>query len=109
MAYLKRVYNDIIFLKINHLIWSIPWFVLAIWMLSDFNRSIKQPSQVVGIILLLFIGGICVKKGLSNNIQSLKKTSAAPIADIFFFIFAILSFIPAIAIWELFKYINENK
>lgn len=110
MAYLKRAYNDILFLKITHLIWSIPFFILAVWMLSDFKKLIEQPSQIVGIILLLFIGGMCIKKGLSNNIQSLKKTRTVPIADIFFFIFAVISFVPAIIIWEITKYfIKTNR
>jgi putative Mn2+ efflux pump MntP len=109
MAYLSKAFNDILFLKINHLIWSAPCFVLAVWMLTDIKKLIGQPSQIVGVILLLVIGGICIKKGLSNNIQSLKKSRAAPITDIFLLIFAVLSFLPAVIIWELIKYMNKSK
>jgi len=80
MDYLKKALNDKLFLQINHLLWSIPFFFFAIWMSLDFKRLIDEPLQLIGVILLVYIGCICVSKGLSNNIQSLKVSRAAPVS-----------------------------
>ncbi|MCP3851984.1 MAG: hypothetical protein GY694_17370 [Gammaproteobacteria bacterium] len=77
-------------------------------MLTDFGRLINEPSQFVGVILLCVVGGAFLLKGLSNNLQSLKKTKYSPASDIFFFIFALISFVPAVIIWEITK-AHKNK
>lgn len=109
MDYLKKAFNDKLFLQINHLLWAVPFFFLAIWMSLDFKRLIEEPLQLIGLILLVYIGFIFVKKGLSNDIKSLKFSRAAPVSDIFFFLFALISFFPAVAIWEIIKIFNKEE
>ncbi len=109
MACIKKALNDKLFLKINHVIWSIPCFFLAIWMLYDARRLINEPFQFVGVILLFFLGGVFFIKGFSNNLQSLKKTKYSPISDIFFFIFALISFVPSLIIWKTIKYLRAQR
>ena len=108
MAYLKQIFNDRLFLKIYHIIWSIPCFILAVWMLTDYKRLTSQPSQIIGILLLLIIGAVFLKRGLSEDIKALKKSRHSPVSDIFFFIYAAISFVPAVIVWKLLKLVHKN-
>jgi ABC-type dipeptide/oligopeptide/nickel transport system permease subunit len=110
MSYFKEVFNDKLFLRVVHVIWSVPWFIIAVAMLANFERLMSEPFQFLGVALALGIGGVFLAKGLSNNMRSLKKSRYSPVSDIFFFVFAILSFVPAVVIWETIRfYQNSNK
>jgi hypothetical protein len=107
MDYLKIAFHDKLFLRINFFLWSIPFFILAVWMLSDFNYLLNEPFQLIGVGLLLFIGILIVDKGMNNDVQSLRASSTFPMCDIFMLFFAAISFVPAILIWELLKKIKK--
>ena len=108
MGYLKKAFEDKLFLQINHFLWSIPFFLLALWMLDDFKKIIDEPFQLVGLIILLSLGIGLIYKAMKTDTQHLKASSTFAISDIFMLIFAAFSFIPAILIWETLKKIKQK-
>ena len=73
-------------------------------MCSDISKILEYPSQLFGAFLLIVIGALLVYKALSKDKKALQKSrKGALYSDIFFFLFAIISIVPSIIVWEILR------
>lgn len=103
--YLIKAIEDVLFLRVVFVLYSIPFFLIASLPINDFNSFVETPAYFIIPLGFLLAAIFLVYTGLFSRDELVEKysNSISDGGDLIGVFFVLLIGIIAIPIWEIIK------